>query len=134
MTLEDVTLNFCHDKGELTSSQKQAVITLIEKRGKGKRFTYFYCEKGKDKRFIKNWRLISLLNVDVKMASKALAVRLKKVIDKLIAYDQTAYVKWRYIGESIRVIQDLIDFADLEEQEDLIFSFGLRESFRFSQS
>ena len=27
------TLNFCHDKGELTSSQKQAVITLIEKRG-----------------------------------------------------------------------------------------------------
>ena len=23
-------LNFCHDKGELTSSQKQAVITLIE--------------------------------------------------------------------------------------------------------
>ena len=28
------TLNFCHDKGELASSQKQAVITLIEKRGK----------------------------------------------------------------------------------------------------
>ena len=29
-----LTVNFCHDKGELTSSQKQAVITLIEKRGK----------------------------------------------------------------------------------------------------
>ena len=28
------TLNFCHDKGESTSSQKQAVITLIEKREK----------------------------------------------------------------------------------------------------
>ena len=92
------TLNFCHDKGELTSSQKQAVVTLIEKRGE-------------DKRSIKNWRPISLLNVDIKIASKVLAVRLKKVINKLIAYDQTAYVQGRYIGESIRVIQDLIDFC-----------------------
>ena len=110
------TLNFCHDKGELTSSQKQAVITLIEKRGK-------------DKRFIKNWRPISLLNVDVKIASKVLAVRLKKVINKLIAYDQTAYVQGRYIGKSIRVIQDLIDFADLEDQEGLIFSSDLEKAF-----
>ena len=86
------TLNFCHDKGDLTSSQQQAVITLIEKRGK-------------DKRFIKNWRPISLLKVDIKIDSKALAGRLKKVINKLIAYDQTAYVKRCYIGESITVIQ-----------------------------
>ena len=71
---------------ESTSSQKQAVITVIEKRGK-------------DKRFIKNWRPISLLNVDVKIVFKALAVRLKKVTNKLMTYDQTAYVKRRYIGE-----------------------------------
>ena len=110
------TLNFCHDKGESTSSQKQAVITLIEK-------------WGKDKRFIKNWRPISLLNVDIKIASEALAMSLKKVISKLIAYDQTAYVQGRYIGESIRVIQDLIDFADLEEQEGLIFSSDFEKAF-----
>ena len=110
------TLNFCHDKGELTSSQKQAVVTLIEKREE-------------DKRSIKNWRPISLLNVDIKIASKVLAVRLKKVISKLIAYDQTAYVQGRYIGESIRVIQDLIDFADLEDQEGLIFSSDLEKAF-----
>ena len=41
------TLNFCHEVGELTSSQRQAVISLIEK-------------KDKDKRYIKNWRPISL--------------------------------------------------------------------------
>ena len=61
------------------------MITLIEKRGK-------------DKRFIKNWRPIALLNVDVKITSTVLAVRLKKVINKLIAYDQTVYVKGSYIG------------------------------------
>ena len=36
------------------TTQKQAVITLIEK-------------KGKDRRLIKNWRPVSLANVDVKI-------------------------------------------------------------------
>ena len=45
------SLNYAFEYGELSNSQKQAVITLIEK-------------KGKDKRLVKNWRAISLINVD----------------------------------------------------------------------
>ena len=74
-------------------SQKQAVITLIEKRDK-------------DKHYIKNWRPISLLNVDTKIISKVSATRLKKVICKLVTQDQTAYVPGRYTGESVRLISD----------------------------
>ena len=44
------------ENGKLASSQHQAVIVLIEKRGK-------------DKRHIRNWRLISLSNVDTRMLS-----------------------------------------------------------------
>ena len=40
------SLNYAFENGELSNSQKQAVITLVEK-------------KGKDKRQIKNWRSIS---------------------------------------------------------------------------
>ena len=43
-------------KKKRSTSQKQAVIKLIEK-------------KNRDKRFIKNWRAISLLNIDVKLRS-----------------------------------------------------------------
>ena len=43
--------------GHLSTSQRQVIIKLIEK-------------KDKDKRFIKNWRPISLLNVDSKIISK----------------------------------------------------------------
>ena len=79
-------LNMSFHEGQLSSSQRQAVIVLIEK-------------KDKDKRFLKNWRPISLINVDAKIASKAIALRMKKVIGNLVHCDQTAYVCKRNIGE-----------------------------------
>ena len=60
-----------HAVGELSTSQKQAIITLTEK-------------KGRDKRLVKKWRPISLMNVDVKIASKALSFRPKIVSPNLI--------------------------------------------------
>ena len=71
---------------QLCVSQRQAVIKLVE-------------EKGRDKRFIKNWRPISLLKVDTKLISKVLAERLKNVLPDIISKNQTAYVNNRFISE-----------------------------------
>ena len=70
-------LSFTH--GQLSNSHRQAMITLIEK-------------KSKDKRFLKNWRPTSLINVDAKVASKSLALRVRKVLNSLIHSDQTPYL------------------------------------------
>ena len=51
----------------------------------------------KDKRLLKNWRPISLLNVYYKIMTKALAIRLQKVISSIINSDQVGYIKGRYI-------------------------------------
>ena len=80
---------------ETVKLSEETVITLIEK-------------KGKDKIYLKNWRPISLMNVDAKLASKSLALRVRKVLTSLIKADQTAYVKDRYIGESVRLINDML--------------------------
>ena len=56
-------LTFAQEQGQRSTSQKQAMITLLEK-------------KDKDRGFIKNWRPVSLINVDVKIASKAITRRL----------------------------------------------------------
>ena len=56
-------VNESFEKGEMSCSQKQAVITLIEK-------------KGKDRSYIENWRPISLVNVDTKVMSKVIATRM----------------------------------------------------------
>ena len=96
------SFKFALNHGELSSSQKQVVITLIEK-------------KGGDERYLKNWRRrpISLLNVDTKLLSKVLACHIKKVIATLASNDQSAYVPGRFIGESVRLTSDLLEYMDL---------------------
>ena len=75
------------EKWILSTYQRQAITELIEK-------------KDRDKRFIQNWRHSSLLNVDLKIKSKTLSEKLKKVLPDLMSSKQTAYVKNRHIGES----------------------------------
>ena len=54
----------------------------------------------KDKRLIKTWRPISLLNTDMKIISKVFSTRMKNVLLFLISSSQTAYVKKRFTSES----------------------------------
>ena len=73
------SLNDSYNRGELSNSQKEAIITLqtvIEK-------------KDKDKRYLSNCRPISLINVDVKIGSKAIAKRLETVLPNIIHYKKT---------------------------------------------
>ena len=95
------TFNYSFEKGKLSASQKQTVITLIQR-------------KDRDVTPMKTWRPISLINVDSKIAFKALAGRMKKVINSLISYDQTAYVKGRHIGESVRLIDNSLRYPEDE--------------------
>ncbi len=85
------SINFSLANGTLTEMQKQGVITLIPK-------------KDSNLEILTNWRPISLLNVDYKIATKAIANRIKKVLPNIINSSQTGFLKGRYIGENIRTI------------------------------
>ena len=90
------SLNDPYDRGEFFNSQKEAIITLIEK-------------KDKDKRHLTNWRQISLINGDVKIGSKAMAKRLETVLPNAIHYNQCAYVKGRTICDAIRTVEEFTE-------------------------
>ena len=51
------------------------------------------------------------MNVDAKTASKVIATRMKNVPSNILKYDQAPYVKGRYIGESIRLISDILYYT-----------------------
>ena len=74
---------------------------------------------------IKNWRPITLLNCDYKIAAKAIANRIKKVIPKLVNSDQTGFIKGRFIGENIRLINGVINFAVAKNIPGLLLFLGL---------
>ena len=96
------SFNYSFEFGELSNSQKQTIITLIGK-------------KGKDKRMIKNWCPISLINVDAKIASKTLAKRLEKVLPEITHSNQNAFVKGRSLFDAIRTIDDVMEYTKEKE-------------------
>ena len=55
---------------------------------------------------------ISLLNVDIKIISKALAAKLKRVLLTIISSNQTAYVNKQCISESGSLISDIIEVSE----------------------
>ena len=66
-------------------------------------------KKDSDRRFIANWRPVSLLNIDTKLIPKTLTMRLKKVLPALISSTQTADVTNTFISEHGRLISDILE-------------------------
>ena len=69
------------------------------------------------------------MNADVNIALKALPFRLKKVISNLINYDQTANIKGRFIGESIRLIDNILYHTEQEHIDRGLFAADIENAF-----
>ena len=108
--------NFCFEQGKLSISMRQSVINCIPK-------------GDKPRQFLKNWRPISLLCVLYKLISTVIANRLKKVLDTLISKTQTGFISGRNIGESIRLIYDLMSFAEKQKITGLLMLIDFEKAF-----
>jgi len=87
-------LNSCFDTGCPSLSQRRGIISLSFKKG--------------DRLDPKNWRPISLLNVDYKLAARVIAGRLSEVIHLVVEKDQTCGVPGRFIGENVAFLHDVV--------------------------
>ena len=92
-------------------SQREAVLTLIYKKG--------------DRNEIKNYRPINLTNIDYKILAFTLSHRIKKVIPSIIS----AYVKSRYIGQNIRLIQDIIEHNKINSSSGILMFIDFEKAF-----
>ena len=54
---------------------------------------------------------------------------MKTVIHSLISYDETAYIKGRYIGESVRLIDDLLRYAEDKNIDGILFAADIEKAF-----
>ena len=77
---------------------------------------------------IDNWRPTSLLNVHYKIGSKALTLRLEKILPTIIDNYQAEFVKGRFIGECLR-IDDVIYFTKQNKYPSLELFLDLKKFF-----
>ena len=83
----------------------------------------------KDLRYLSNWHAVSLLQTDYKILTKTLALRLQKVLPKIISTDQVGYIPNRYIGENIRTIQDIMTYSQLHKIPGYIALIDFQKAF-----
>lgn len=110
------SINHSFATGGLTELQTQGLITLLPK-------------PEKDLSLLSNWRPICLLNNDYKIATKAIANRIKIILNKIIDSSQTGFVKGRYIGENIRLLNEILDHAENTNSPGLLFFSDFEKAF-----
>ncbi|CAF1060642.1 unnamed protein product [Rotaria sordida] len=89
-------INLAKSNGQFHDGFLNAMLTLLKKEG-----NYNGSMKG--------FRPLSLMNIDYKILSKVLSVRLKQVLNHIIYYDQSCGIPGRTIHDNIHLIRSIID-------------------------
>lgn len=109
---------FCeiHTKEVLTNSMRKGILTPV------------YKETG-DKKNLKNWRPISLLNVDYKVISRCMASRLSQVIREIVSENQTCCIPGRDISDTISTMRDLMYMIESEGGDCIVLKLDQEKAF-----
>ena len=108
--------DYLYEHQTLTPSQTLAYITIIPK------------TKQKSTR-LKDFRPLSLLNVDYKIITKTLADKIKPFLVTLVHTDQTCAIPGRNIEENTHLIRDMIDYAQFTKTHTNILSIDQEKAF-----
>ena len=95
-------------ESELCDSMKTSITRLVYKKD--------------DRRNLKNWRPISLLNVDYKICSKAISLRPSKVLDSIVDPDQTCPVPGRSIASNLFLLRGVLDHIERTGETGILVS------------
>ena len=110
------SISHAFTSGTMSIEQRRGVLNLIPK-------------KDKDQCFLKNWRPITLLNTDYKIIAQLFAMRLQKVLPKIISEHQNGYIKNRFVGYNIRTICDIILYTSSTNTPCLITFLDFEKAF-----
>ena len=103
-------------KGQLSISQRRGVICLIPK---------------DDSCLIQlsNWRPLTLLNVDYKILAKAIGQRIESILSSIIHSDQTGFIKSRFIGQNVRLLNDIMKYTEAKKLPGILLFIDFRKAF-----
>ena len=103
------------DRGVLPKTVRDGNIILIYKKG--------------DTREVRNYRPITLLNLDYKIMSKVLVARLSEVMDEIVSPQQLGFVPGRVITEATHMVKLAQALADEEDEEGILVAADWEKAF-----
>ena len=115
------SVNYSYITETLSFTHSQGIVTVIPKRDK-------------DLLLVKNWRPISLLNVDYKLIAKCIATRIKTVLPSIIHEDQSRFLKNRYIGENLIRTINLIEYSQRNNLNSFPTTIDFEKAFDFLEN
>uniref|UniRef100_A0A3P9MQD2 Reverse transcriptase domain-containing protein n=1 Tax=Oryzias latipes TaxID=8090 RepID=A0A3P9MQD2_ORYLA len=108
--------NHSFECGTLPPSLREANISLILK-------------KGKPSEECGSYRPILLLNVDLKILSKVLAILLENLLPLIVKEDQTGLIKGRNSYNNVRRLLNIIQLSDQKAGDGLVISLDAEKAF-----
>ena len=105
-----------HSEKRLPESLRHGVLNLIPK-------------GGKDARFLKNLRPITLLNTDYKIIEKTVSNRMQKSLERIIHEDQKGFLPGRKIATNIRKALDIVRYCDQNQIASILLSLDFQKCF-----
>jgi hypothetical protein len=85
--------------------------------------------KTSDARNMKNFRPISLANCSFKIFSKILAIRLGRIADRIILNSQSAFIKGRYILESVVTAHEIVHSISKSNSKGIILKLDYEKAY-----
>jgi len=104
------------ETGKLPVSQRTSCITIIPK-------------KGKDLTKIGNWRPISVSSCDIKIITKALSIKVAKILPSVIDSSQAAYVPGRDINFNNRILSAALQHCSKNRLKYSIIGLDAKKAF-----
>ena len=86
-------------------------------------------KKQGDIKNLKNWWPISLLNVDYKIISKLITLRLSRMLHCIIDSDQTCSMLDRSIFSNVFLIHDVLDYIEQMDETAILISLDQEKAF-----
>lgn len=72
-----------------------------------------------------------MLNVDTKLISQALSERIRNTLPCIVSEIQTAYVNLRFTSEGGSLIDELLEFCDMFDNEGFLVTINIEKTLNF---
>ncbi|KAL3697231.1 hypothetical protein R1sor_011307 [Riccia sorocarpa] len=85
--------------------------------------------KSEDRKYLKNWRPVTLMSCTYKIISKLIASRIRKFLPQLVAVEQTGFIPGRRIDDNVMTLKLAEEWSTVADEDNLFVKLDFSKAF-----